>query len=179
MAKKKTKTAKRKALAPIRLQLINLKPVRELKKVQKQIGVEQERVARRRAKAAASFQKSKGTLSRKEIQDRIEVMQARRKQEKGYSKLSGEIKEEISREKRKAFGKQVQEVRRFAAKTGERIGTLTKRALAKEAVSRRVLRKAPRATVVIRQPDSTQILHDPNRFFKDEYQEDKRSFFFK
>lgn len=77
--------------------------------------------------------------------------------------------------KRKAV---IEGVKKFSSQTGERVATLTKRVGAKKVISRKILRKAPRATVVIRQPEPHSVLGDPNRFFKDTFEEDKRSFFF-
>ena len=71
------------------------------------------------------------------------------------------------------------DVKKFAGETAQRISTLTKRKLAQRAVSRRVLKKPGRATVVIKQDEGEMILHDPNRFFRDEWEEAKGSLYFK
>ena len=49
--------------------------------------------------------------------------------------------------------------------------------LTKPITSKSVVRSSPRATVVIRQPNTPDVLSDPNRFFKSTYKNEKRNMF--
>ena len=59
----------------------------------------------------------------------------------------------------------------------ERIGAKVERALKKRVVSRRILKKSKPGTLLIKQKEPSSILGDPNKFFKDEWNEAKKSMF--
>ncbi len=84
---------------------------------------------------------------------------------------SVERKERIKREKRERIEKQIGEVKKFGGAVARRIG-------AQRVVSRRVLRKTKPITVVVRQQEPQSILGQRNRFFKDQFKEEKRNLFF-
>jgi len=116
---------------------------------------------------------------KKKIMGLISELEEKKEKEKtGVEEAKLKYTEEIKKAKRDLTSKRIHEVRRFGEATVERVGVLASRWGAKRAVSRRVLRKVPRATVVMREREIPSVLGDPNRFFKSKYEEDKRQFFF-
>ena len=114
-------------------------------------------------------------MAKKKKKSSSKVSPYERKILSGYSK----IKEKEAEEKYKRLTED--DIKRKAGyiKTRqklERIGTKLERALKQKVVSRRIIRPS-QATLTIKQRESSSILGDPNRFFKDEWNETKRAMF--
>jgi len=173
---KKKKPAKRAYLAPIRLDFSSVKP--HSKKIR---GLKQQlRQTRREAPKPIVTIETISVRERQPVKTGFQTSDDDKR--KADVIVNKRIQEGIKSQIKEARVERVKEAavrtKKFAKETGERVLTLARRYGGERVVSRKVLRKQD-TRAVVKEFHAPSVLDDPNRFFKDEYEEDKRSFFFK